>query len=183
MFLRGSTPEPGAGRPGFEVVIPGYPHHKMPRRLVPARIVEGINHGTSTGYVDSGCRCELCSRANTAHCRKVRSKAKLRPIKEHGIQAYTYQGCRCEVCRAAKVLENRIARSNEPRVLKPKRVRTLRHGTKDGYKQKCRCELCRAAASAYNKKSRLARLARRAASKINPPEGDQQKMIGTLDGP
>lgn len=65
-----------------------------------------MTHGR-TGYDRHGCRCEVCTAANTEHVRRVRERRKARllasPAPEsdpgHGTIGGYDAGCRCEACR------------------------------------------------------------------------------------
>jgi hypothetical protein len=76
-------------------------------------------HGTHGGYTNHGCRCDLCTAANTEKQRAYRWRSgRNRPMAEyrasrtrtmnHGTRtAYKY-GCRCDECREAM----RVAQAN-----------------------------------------------------------------------
>lgn len=62
-------------------------------------------HGIKSTY-NSGCRCNLCTEANTAYCKKYRDRrvqaAATNPdTVSHGITGYINWGCRCNVCKEA----------------------------------------------------------------------------------
>lgn len=76
--------------------IPPYVSHGHWLRQIP--------HGTSGGYSNYGCRCALCSAANSAVClsgRKRRTEDET-PEHVHGTtNGYSNYGCRCEPCTKA----------------------------------------------------------------------------------
>lgn len=67
-----------------------------PRKLSP------IPHGTATGYVNRGCRCEPCRVAVREYRRDLNAKRQGIPKHKHGtVGGYSWLGCRCEACRTA----------------------------------------------------------------------------------
>lgn len=60
-------------------------------------------HGTNTGYMNHGCRCEPCKEARKAY----RAERRANPPKPratnsaHGTNSRYTKGCRCDECRAA----------------------------------------------------------------------------------
>ena len=66
-------------------------------------------HGTVHGYVNRGCRCELCTQANTEYRQKFNLVRRLarggslypRGKKPHGTYAKYKSGCHCEQCKKA----------------------------------------------------------------------------------
>ena len=62
-----------------------------------------MKHGTRSAYNHDGCRCEMCTKANTEHQRKQSERMRAKPKEEipHGYNGYSNYACRCEVCRAA----------------------------------------------------------------------------------
>jgi len=89
------------------------------RRIVPG---DGDHrHGTTNGYGNLGCRCELCCAANTKnHAEWVQRSGyrplnpetgerrltmkeynKVRPRAQHGSETMYKRGCRCDKCRFA----------------------------------------------------------------------------------
>jgi hypothetical protein len=61
-----------------------------------------IRHGTTYTYKARGCRCQLCTAANTAACIAALERRTARRDEadfEHGPYGYTNWQCRCEVCR------------------------------------------------------------------------------------
>lgn len=62
-----------------------------------------IKHGTHQAYVVRGCRCEVCTAANSKRVQEGRirriEKQKLGLADfQHGRNGYTNYGCRCETC-------------------------------------------------------------------------------------
>ena len=60
-------------------------------------------HGVRSSY-DYGCRCELCTRANTEAVMRYRRARGMQPQKygrECGLIATYNAGCRCDECRRA----------------------------------------------------------------------------------
>lgn len=65
---------------------------------------EDHRHGTTNGYQNLGCRCELCKHANSVQMRKQRARrfASPTPAHVHGsVNGYGNWGCRCERCTDA----------------------------------------------------------------------------------
>jgi len=71
-------------------------------------------HGSRSTYINYGCRCDPCTKANSAACREWAHRQMARrelidgrlvaplPDAQHGKQpTYTNHGCRCEPCTAA----------------------------------------------------------------------------------
>jgi hypothetical protein len=60
-------------------------------------------HGTMNGYINHGCRCDLCRAANTEYCRVRRIERDLAPNDpRHGRwTTYFNYACRCVRCKAA----------------------------------------------------------------------------------
>ncbi|MDP7727619.1 hypothetical protein [Mycobacterium sp. TY813] len=58
-------------------------------------------HGTTNGYGNLGCRCDLCRAANTRNRRAylARVRAEGRILGEHGSEVAYDSGCRCTECR------------------------------------------------------------------------------------
>lgn len=62
-----------------------------------------MKHGRST-YVNYGCRCALCKRANTDYVNKRRRERYDEPTPAHvhgTVNGYTNYGCRCKACLRA----------------------------------------------------------------------------------
>lgn len=63
-------------------------------------------HGSHSTYVNHGCRCAACTKANTEYLRKYRERrfGTLSPDdNRHGLAStYINYGCRCGPCKAAK---------------------------------------------------------------------------------
>lgn len=71
-------------------------------------------HGTN-GYANYGCRCEVCTTANTAAHRAASLSARSRPTPDHvhgTNNGYGYHGCRCGACRDAHYAYNQNYRRN-----------------------------------------------------------------------
>lgn len=66
--------------------------------------IKATSHGTITGYISAGCRCDDCRSAWSVYQRErtARVKAEIangaRQV-EHGTQRAYRAGCRCDVCR------------------------------------------------------------------------------------
>jgi len=67
-------------------------------------------HGEA-GYSKHGCRCDVCSAANSECGRRMRAELQSRPreVVPHGSTGYKTYGCRCDVCTAAGAEWNRSA--------------------------------------------------------------------------
>jgi hypothetical protein len=69
-----------------------------------------LQHGKS-GYTHGGCRCEVCTDANTAACLRRRRHRAERLASDPGLAPHgsssTYRnwGCRCKPCKAASSAE------------------------------------------------------------------------------
>lgn len=53
-----------------------------------------MQHGTRSGYVHHGCRCDACTQAQRDYQRTLKE----RTPPSHGASGYVNYGCRCEVC-------------------------------------------------------------------------------------
>lgn len=71
----------------------------------------GFRHGES-GYVNYGCRCDVCKRANADKTNRLRNRNSeervevngrmVHPLAPHGtVNGYMYYRCRCEPCTQA----------------------------------------------------------------------------------
>jgi hypothetical protein len=74
-------------------------------------------HGTRYLYLAVGCRCWLCTAANTSYVtawrhRSGRSDPNNSNRISHGISRYA-AGCRCEVCRVANAASARRRRARK----------------------------------------------------------------------
>jgi hypothetical protein len=74
-------------------------------------------HGTRYLYLAEGCRCLLCTAANTAYVTAWRHRSGRTDLDRssqitHGISRYA-AGCRCEICRAANTASARRRRARE----------------------------------------------------------------------
>ena len=74
-------------------------------------------HGTRYLYLAEGCRCRLCTAANTAYVTDWRHRSgRTDPNRSsqisHGISRYS-AGCRCDVCRAANAASARRRRARK----------------------------------------------------------------------
>lgn len=73
----------------------------------------GVEHGTTTAYVNDGCRCAACRAAHSRACTaaKRRRLAATIPDDRHGVYStYSNHGCRCPKCTAAATAYVRAAR-------------------------------------------------------------------------
>jgi hypothetical protein len=76
-----------------------------------------IEHGIN-GYVHYGCRCEICTAANTARIAAARARRLARPVpsRVHGtLNGYNNYGCRCERCTEAHSADLRDRRAKRTR--------------------------------------------------------------------
>lgn len=77
-----------------------------------------------SGYINYGCRCDVCREANRVHIRDRRERAKARRLAaeadgrvyvvegiKHGGSSYGNHGCRCPVCREGHRLNGAYYRS------------------------------------------------------------------------
>lgn len=72
-------------------------------------------HGTRTGYVNHGCRCEHCREADRRYKQESRARHKEKGLPpgdaRHGTtNGYSNYGCRCTDCREAFRLDQRARR-------------------------------------------------------------------------
>jgi hypothetical protein len=65
------------------------------------------HHGTSGGYNNYACRCELCREAQRLHHRRWREANKGRPLRHGEYSSYTNYACRCQPCRDAYTTRKR----------------------------------------------------------------------------
>jgi hypothetical protein len=96
-----------------------------------------------------GCRCDVCTAANTEYVRH-RRHAPIPDTVTHGkASTYTNSSCRCDACTSAHralMAEQRVARKAKTQAGSP----DVPHGTRSGYTHwACRCERCSAAEKAY----------------------------------
>lgn len=72
--------------------------------------VDDPRHGTYNGYINCGCRCVKCRKANTSYM-KQRRKERWYITRKYGLPEYvdhgkpgTYGnwGCLCELCKKAR---------------------------------------------------------------------------------
>lgn len=78
--------------------------------------VTGIEHGTTSGYVNNGCRCAPCRAAHSKACtqQKRRRLAMVIPEDRHGVYStYSNHGCRCSSCKAAATAYVRESRQRK----------------------------------------------------------------------
>lgn len=79
----------------------------MPRKTPPG----GFKHGES-GYANYGCRCDICTQANTEKLARIRGNnaderievdgRMIHPLAKHGtLNGYQYYKCRCRACTDA----------------------------------------------------------------------------------
>lgn len=105
-----------------------------------APYLEGIRHGTLTGYTTDKCRCEECRTFHAAYQREWKRARLASPDCTHGNRVTYLSGCRCTECRAANAAYN-LKRKARLQV-----ATDVPHGTTDGYgSYGCRCERCSAA--------------------------------------
>jgi hypothetical protein len=120
-----------------------------------------VKHGLS-GYVDRGCRCDVCraakSRANRLGRRRrvALVRAGLAEPPEHGKSSYENWGCRCETCSAAHA-ETMEAQRQRRAALIAAGAEPPSHGL-SGYRHwGCRCDVCREAATLSERRRYLRR--------------------------
>jgi len=74
-----------------------------------------LPHGTVSGYIYWGCRCEPCTQARRDYYgHQVRAEYVAEKWKDHGASAYKRRGCRCDVCREAMAETKRRYRAAHP---------------------------------------------------------------------
>lgn len=116
-------------------------------------------HGKPSTYSNGGCRCDLCSAANSLRMRQQRERRSGRVIPDglHGKSTtYTNYKCRCEPCRDAHKVRLQIQIANRLKVP----FEDIPHG-KSGYlSYGCKCPVCGAAGVEH----RARRKARKAAA-------------------
>ncbi len=116
--------------------VPGLQRPTRPRtRMTYNRT---IVHGTVSGYIYRGCRCELCIQARRDYYgHKPLDVYNAEREAKHGTEArYTApHNCRCDECKKA---------ANEARRLR-RLTGTVRTHNWSGYANGCRCDICREA--------------------------------------
>lgn len=98
-------------------------------------------HGTVSGYVNHGCRCDACTEAKAAYMRDRYSI----PCRSCGHTIWT----KAANSRAARQRYGDLCRSCWLR-----ETGQLVHGTEGGYKRGCRCDACREATNAARRRRR-----------------------------
>lgn len=75
-------------------------------------------HGTDNGYVNHGCRCELCTATNTVTVAQDRERRAMVEVPEHvhgTPNGYVNYKCRCDDCREAYNADARERRARNKR--------------------------------------------------------------------
>lgn len=73
-------------------------------------------HGSDSGYVNHGCRCDLCTAANAVTVAKGRDRRAQVEVPDHvhgTPNGYSNYKCRCDLCRAAYNLSVRERRARQ----------------------------------------------------------------------
>lgn len=106
-----------------------------------------VYHGTSNGYANFRCRCDLCKQA---YSEWRKSRLDSYSLKHGTVTAYKY-GCRCESCKEARA--NQFKELKEKAKADPSIIK--KHGTSYAYVVLgCRCLSCYAWQAARDKKRR-----------------------------
>lgn len=149
-----------------------------------------FEHGTSGGYGNHGCRCDLCVAAKRAVSRQQYAKIRQRKIRcvrcdrgepcefEHGENGYNRHGCRCNVCITVRRSKGRD-RQHKRRERHGNQCSRCRDGLPCEFKHgvggygmhRCRCEVC---VSAQREKTQRWREANR--EKYNRQACERQRV-------